>query len=157
LETLALCGNVISWDDTSAVLTLLSSLVAHPSLRELNLEKNEFGYADGERDEYLHSAGATLFALVAANAPALTKLDLTCCSLMDKGLRLMFDALPHNTHLRTLFVAGNHFSEVFARDVVLPAVQSNTSLLELEAHPGGSLLDSALQAEDIVNRRRAAP
>jgi hypothetical protein len=40
-------------------------------------------------------------------------------------------ALPHNHHLRKLDLSYNHMSEAFAREQLLPAARSNTSLREL--------------------------
>jgi hypothetical protein len=134
------------WVDLSAVMTLLTSLVAHPSLQSLNL-------CDGVAPEHAACAGAALFALVAANVPALTELHVRHCGLGDVGLRPLMDALPRNTHLRTLDISFNRMSEAFARDVLLPAVRANTSLTELEteeAHAG------AVEAEAIASHRRRA-
>jgi hypothetical protein len=77
-------------------------------------------------------AGAALCALVAANAPALHELDVSFCLLGDAGLRPLFDALPANTHLRTLDCRANKLSNVFVRDSLLPAVRANSSLRELK-------------------------
>ncbi len=78
------------------------------------------------------AAGAALGALVAANAPALTELDVSWCHLGDDGLRPLFEALPQNTHLRMLKCEGNGSSREFGRDVALPAVRANASLRQLE-------------------------
>jgi hypothetical protein len=77
------------------------------------------------------AAGASLGALVAANAPTLHELALAGWSLGDAGMRPLVLALPHNTHLRTLDMSSNDISAAFARDVLLPAVRSNTSLRSL--------------------------
>jgi hypothetical protein len=53
-------------DDAVAAATVLDSMVAHPSLRMLSFTMNIFD----DKDETA-CAGAALFALVAANAPAL--------------------------------------------------------------------------------------
>jgi hypothetical protein len=42
-------------------------------------------------------------------------------------------ALPRNTHLRVLHCSVNRMSAAFARDVLLPAVRANGSLLQLVA------------------------
>jgi hypothetical protein len=134
------------WRDLSATKTLLSSLVAHPSLRELDLSGDDFARW------HAACAGAALFALVAANTPALTELDVSWSYLSDARLRPLFDALPRNTHLRTLYCGGGLMSEAFARVVLLPAVRANTSLTHLwtgKRHAG------AAEAEAIVLRRAA--
>jgi hypothetical protein len=126
LQQLELVG-VGLWDDVVAALTLLSALVAHPSLRDLSLDINKVA------PEHAACAGTALFALVASNVPALQRLYVSHCGLGDAGLRTLMDALPRNTHLRTLWIDDNGMSEAFARDVLLPAVRANTSLTKLSA------------------------
>jgi hypothetical protein len=114
------------WCDADAATILLTSLVAHPTLRKLDVSLNNAA-------EHGACAGTALFALVAANAPALTELDVSYCHLGDEGLRPLFEALPRNRHLRTLTCHNNDMSEAFAHDVLLPAMRANTSLTTLEA------------------------
>jgi hypothetical protein len=150
LQSLTL-SQVRLWDHTAAATTVLSSLVAHPSLRELDLSMNMM-----LDPQHAACVGAALFALVAANAPTLTQLDMSNCHLGDVGLRPLFDALPRNTHLHTLNCGGNGMSEAFARDVLLPAVRANTSLTELvTAVRGDPVWDGKQEAEAIVTRRAA--
>jgi hypothetical protein len=139
--------NVGLWRDADAAAALLSALTGHGSLRELRLVSNHVG-AEQEA-----AAGAALGALVAANAPALTELEVSICGLGDAGLGALFDALPTNTHLRALDVSHNSMSAAFARDVLLPAVRASTSLRTLGAwsygmHPG------AVEATALVAARR---
>jgi hypothetical protein len=134
---------------------LLDALTAHASLRVLILSSNPVNAA--------HQAdmGAALGALVAANAPALHTLNVSCGSLGDVGLRPLCDALPQNTHLRELAIFSNSITEVLARDVLLPAVRANTSLRKLdarlpfhgEAHAANVFLQ---QAEELVAARADA-
>jgi hypothetical protein len=135
------------WDDTDAAATLLGALTAHPSLRTLSLSLNTLGNADRA------AAGAALGALLAANAPALTELDVGLCRLGDPGMAPLFEALPRNTHLRTLKCTYNYVTVAFARNVLLPAERANTSLRALETAEACS---SVREAEDIVNSRTAA-
>jgi hypothetical protein len=98
------------WANAAAASTLLGALTAHPSLRELSLSNNI----------NMHPAtnavvGAALGALLAANAPTLAELDIGYCGLGDAGMAPLFEALPRNTHLRTLCVAHTGMSEAFAR------------------------------------------
>jgi Ran GTPase-activating protein (RanGAP) involved in mRNA processing and transport len=79
-------------------------------------------------------AGTSLGALVAANAPALTMLNVSSCALGDEGLGPLVDALAANTHLQTLNCSGNGMSKAFAFDRLLPAVRANTSLRSLTLH-----------------------
>jgi hypothetical protein len=125
LTSFSMCADV--WRDADAATALLGALTGHSSLRTLMMTKNRVLEASAA------AAGAALGALVAANAPALIELDVSVSFLGDAGLRPLFEALPHNTNLRTLNVAGSDMSEAFARDVLLPAVRTNTSLRKLEA------------------------
>jgi hypothetical protein len=144
--TLAYAG---VFHDAAAAATLLGALTGHVNVQTLGLRGNRV--AD---DADQAAVGALVGALVAANAPALTQLELAFCDLGDDGLRALFEALPHNTHLRELDCSHNGSSEAFARDVLLPAVRANTSLRKLEARSQFSV--SATEAERIVSRRAAA-
>jgi hypothetical protein len=115
------------WHDPVAAALLLGALVAHPSLRELDVSCNN---ADTTALQAI--AGAVLATLVAANAPALRTLDISLCSLGDAGLGLLVDMLPQNNNLHTLKCAGNEITEVFMRNRLLPAVQANASLRKLK-------------------------
>jgi hypothetical protein len=135
--------NACVFDNTAAGAELLRALTGHASLRVLRLCYNLIPAAAQA------AAGASLGALVAANAPALTQLDVWWCDLGDDGLRALFEALPRNAHLRTLNCYGNFMSQAFAADVLLPAVRANTSLRTLVA-------DSTAEAEAVVASRAAA-
>ena len=105
-----------------AVAALLGSLVAHRSLRKLVL----FGtplVAD--------AAGPALAALIAADAPALTELNISGCGLGEAGLGAFCDALPHNRHLCQLDLRNNAVPAGFMHARMLPAVRANTSLRTL--------------------------
>jgi hypothetical protein len=142
LTSLAL-ENVSVFDNPAAGAALLGALTGHASLRVLFLQDNFVAR---------HQAtGASLGALVAANAPALTELDVSYCQLGDAGLRPLFEALPHNTHLRTLGCLGNDMSEACARDVLLPAVRANTGLRDV--HTVG--VGAAAAAADIARELRS--
>jgi hypothetical protein len=143
-------NNISLWHDVAAATTLLASFIAHPCLRELDLQGNPVGAA------HEASAGVALAALVAANAPALQMLNVSGWQLGDVGLRPLFDALPHNSHLRILNCMGNNMSsEALARDVLLPAVRANTSLKHLWVlHPAPEW-DSMREMADILARRAA--
>jgi hypothetical protein len=146
LQHLALC-RVRLWDDLAAAVTLLSSLSAHPSLRELTLAHNIVAPA------HAACSGAALFALVASNAPALQTLNVHAWRLGDAGLRPLFEALPHNTHLRMLGCSRNDMSEACARDVLVPAVRANASLMALWVE---QQWEGVQEAKDFVARRTAA-
>jgi hypothetical protein len=112
------------WQDAAAGAAVVHALTGHGSLRMLGLRGND-ALAVGA------AASGALGALIAANAAALTELDVLQNHLGDAGLGPLFEALPANTHLRTLNVATNDMSPEFARDVLLPAARANTSLRQL--------------------------
>jgi hypothetical protein len=132
------------WRDMAAATTLLGALTAHPRLRALILRNNTEQEADRP------AVGAALGALLAANAPALTELYVARCNLGDAGMAPLFEALPANTHLRTLKCGANDTTEAFAADVLLPAVRANASLRVLAT---GREWAGERDAEDVVNGR----
>jgi hypothetical protein len=148
LTTLALCETRL-WSDHDAAAALLGALLGHTSLRQLGVTCN--GRPSDE--DRLH-AGALLGALVAANSPALKALSVSGCYLSDTGLRPLFEALPGNSHLRTLDCSINRISAAFAADVLLPAVRANTSLRTLITHADyEQQSDAAREAMALVARR----
>jgi hypothetical protein len=115
------------WWDIDAATTLLGALTSHASLRTLHLDDFLVMHEDAA---HAAAAGAALNALIAANAPALQKLSIPC--IRNRAvLGPLLEALPANTHLRTLNIAWNYMGAAFARDVLLPAVRANTSLRKL--------------------------
>jgi hypothetical protein len=122
-------------DDPDAATELLGALTDHASLRVLHFSSSGAEAAFQEAPQAAHQAavGASLGALIAVNAPALTELSVCDCSLGDDGLRPLVEALPANTHLRALKCHGNDMSDAFAADVLLPAVRANESLRTMGA------------------------
>jgi hypothetical protein len=115
------------WHDPAAAALLLGALTAHPSLRVISLHSNEGGM-------HVDAAVAdALGALVAANTPALKQLDLDECEFTDTVLRPLFEALPANTHLHELDCMHNDVSAAFMRNVLLPALRANTTLIGFSA------------------------
>ena len=104
------------------VTALLDSLAGHCSLRSLSLD---WSYFDSQ------AAAAALAALLVADAPALTELCVFDCHWGEGGLAELCDALPRNSHLRTLNMNGDPVSASFIRDLLLPAVRANTGLRTL--------------------------
>ena len=139
------------WDDAHVAATVMRALTGHPSLQEVDLSWND------PPDEL--TAGAALGALLAANAPALQTLDVSCSSLGDVGLGGLCDALPRNTHLRELKLNKTGMSAEFLRSTFLPAVHANTSLRQLDASRywslefGGQPPPELLEAEALVTAR----
>ena len=104
------------WDDVRAGVALLGALMEHPTPRNLDLSGNTVGDdADGR------VAGDALAALVEANSPALTHLEVTFSDLQDATLASLIAALRFNTHLHRLNIHGNKPSPAFARNVLEPA------------------------------------
>lgn len=98
--------------------------------------------------------GAALFALVAANSA------LETLRLYENGRDVpssatacgpLFAAVADNTRLRSL-TCYFYMDEQCARDVVLPAIRKNTSLLELSY--SDSRIPSLAMAREIVEGRR---
>jgi hypothetical protein len=142
------------WRDPGAAAVLLSALTGHASLQTLLIADNPIQKEDRA------AAGAVLGALVAVNAPALTELDVSWCFLGDAGLGLLFNALPANTHLRTLRCRYNTPMYAFVRDVLLPAVRANGSLRQLrctrELHNSSDAAEHALAEAVALVAQRAA-
>ena len=139
------------WRDGAAAAAVLRALTGHPTLDEISL------IANPPHDPV--AAGAALGALVAANTPALRLLRVGCSLLGDAGLAPLCDALPHNTHLRSLRCSNNGMSAEFARDRFVPAVRANTSLRMLDAselwdnQEDGVAPPEVVAAEVLVGRR----
>ena len=112
------------WRTPALAARLLDSVTRHPTLHTL-------GIVD-DASNVPAAAGAALAGIVAANAPTLTALDVSGCSMGDAGLAPLLEALASNSHLRGLDIRENEMSAAFARDHMLPAVRANTSLRELK-------------------------
>jgi hypothetical protein len=146
------------WQDAAAAALLLGALTAHRSVRTL-----ELGGKVLVGDQAPAALAAALGALVAADAPALQELNVSQSGLGDAGLGPLVDALPLNTHLRTLNL-GSGCTEAFIRDRLLPAVRANTSLRhlaavrhEFEANDDGQDRHAfAREAQALVNARAGA-
>jgi hypothetical protein len=132
---------------TATWVSLLGTLVAHPTLRELHLERMTTRPAAAE----------ALGALVRADAPALRTLRVgTFEELTDAAARPLFKALASNTHLEVLECTGpgSSLSAGFVRKEVLPAVTASTGLRELRLASGQEL--PALREVEAVVAARAS-
>jgi hypothetical protein len=126
------------WSVLPAAHALLEAATSHPSLQKLDLSDLDCTAGGDDSSAAAAAAFAALGALVAANAPALQELRVNGCNLSEPGMHALLAALPGNTHLRLLDCADNNTEADFADDVLLPAVQANTSLRRLQAdalHP----------------------
>jgi hypothetical protein len=110
------------FSNDAAAAALLGALTAHPGLQKLDISAN---LNAGGATPVLPAAGAALAALVAANAPALHELNLEYCALGDATLGPLVDALPVNTHLRSLECRHTRLSEAFVRDRLRPALRGS--------------------------------
>jgi hypothetical protein len=140
----------VIWHQVDAVITLLHAVTGHSSVRELIVD-------DGRSIGHAAAAlGAALGALVAADAPALRMLALG--RLRNAALRPLLDALPRNTHLRTLTFCGAYMIDQLVRDTLLPAVRANSSLRELRITEFTEYATATLarDAELLVALRAAA-
>jgi Ran GTPase-activating protein (RanGAP) involved in mRNA processing and transport len=132
------------WSDPAAAELLLHAATAHPSLRKLELHSNRVNAST-------QAIGRALGALVAANAPALEYVNLADCQLGEVGLGPLVEALPANTHLKTLRCYYNGVSAAFARERLLPAARANTSLRALVLiNDGEDWLDDDQEPEAVV-------
>lgn len=158
-------------NDTPALATLLPALVAHLTLAVLTIRDNpipSYHLSDADVEAKQDAAGVLLAALLLANAPALTSLDVSFCNLGAAGMTRLASALPGNTHLRALYCANNigtniryenfdlpcfGYDNVYATEsaIMLPAVLANTSLRSLD-----SLSSWACEVEQLLRSRAAA-
>jgi hypothetical protein len=134
-----------------AGVALLGALSGHASVRTLNLSRNSVPATAAAAA----AVGAALSVLIAANAPALTQLDVSYCNLGDDGLRPLFEALPRNTHLRVLRCRNNGASDAFMRHTALPAARACTSLHSLKDDVFGTLMFTRDAAGAVLHEARA--
>jgi hypothetical protein len=127
LEQLSLC-NVHLWHSYADASALLAALTNHPTLEFLNVAVNAPPDAIAKQ-----AAGASLAKLLAATG-RISTLVIRDCRLGDTAMRSVFEALALNTCLRSFYCANNDISRECARDHILPAVQANTSLTELQCY-----------------------
>jgi uncharacterized protein YjbI with pentapeptide repeats len=141
--------NVGLWRDAAAGAALLRACGSHASLMRVDLSHN---HVPIEQREF---AGAALAALLAANAPALEEVRVTECWLGDPGLAPLVEALPQNTHVRTLHCEDNRMTDAFGRAQLLPAVRANRGLRRLVVASQHDQVQSTREAEALVSARAA--
>ena len=152
LTSLTLCGSGVV-GNARACEALLRGARGHVSLRILRLCTSDAAYLD-VRPPAADAAilGNALGALLAANAPALTRLDVSDCRLGDAALTALFDGLRANTHLQHLDVSGNDASRAATRNALLRAVRACGSRRTLCAARGDASPVEA-HAEGLVMQR----
>jgi hypothetical protein len=124
LTTLGLLFS-LSWHHpttAAATLHLLAAVTAHPTLHTLDL------HTATVPAQFAAAAGGALGALISANAPALTALDVSGWRLGNEGMRPLAAALSANTHLRSLDVRSNAVSAAFIEQQLRPAVEAHPLL-----------------------------
>ena len=115
-----------------SVYSLLGAFRDHASLQKLTASFRAMRVLQRMHTGYdARSMGAALGAVIVADAPALTCLDVSCCHLGDEGLIPLLSALRSNTHLRELVVAENDMSSGFARTQLVEAIHANAGLRQL--------------------------
>ena len=126
------------FDDIDAGLALLAAVTGHVSIRRLHLTDNVFD--DGDNGDAISGA---LAALLAANAPSLTDLDLDGTVRSERAAAPLLNALRANTHLRGLNLSLNMFGAAFVDGELLSALRENASL-------------ECLHLDDFETEQRAA-
>lgn len=127
-------SNAGVWHLPEVGVPLLRALTSHATLRSFAtgncwLARNHTAVTD--------AVCTALGELVAVDAPSLEQLTFSHTSL-GAGLRPLLRALPRNTHLRELDITANSIGAGFSLTVLLPAVQSNSSLRKVEVDMPGS-------------------
>lgn len=160
LTALGLRRGVGLWSAPPAATTaLLDAITRHPTLCILDLS-----YDSAEHHQA--AAGAAIAALLAANAPALTSLDLSGCYLGEIGMELICDALQRNTHLRELkLYSKNLISKRFARERLIPAADAAkwelkdplNIWMDLRSNDGRSVPTAEEAAGDAADNEHVEP
>ena len=138
------------WADPAGAGMVLAALAVRTTPFELCLKLNHVGETQAQR----FTTGTQLTQLITRGR--LEALQLSYCNFGEAGLAPIFAALSLATRLESLKLLDEVMSGEFARDVVLPAVRANNSLLELIFYEGedeGELLPELIEAQNIVNAR----
>jgi hypothetical protein len=136
------------WDSVPAATALLGALTGHASIAALHLSGNRHAVNNA-------AAGVLITALISANAPALTHLDVSDCGLTDASMQPILLAAARSTRLRSLHADENYlFNAAFAHDTLMPALCESGSLRTLQI--GGHRVEHAREVEEMAARRRSA-
>jgi hypothetical protein len=149
LHNIMLCECEL-WADPAGAGMVLAALAVRTTPFELCLKLNHVGETQAQR----FTTGTQLTQLITRGR--LEALQLSYCNFGEAGLAPIFAALSLATRLESLKLLDEVMSGEFARDVVLPAVRANNSLLELIFYEGedeGELLPELIEAQNIVNAR----
>ena len=136
------CVNL--WATTAHATQLLSSLEGHPTLTFLNIYNCHPPTPLAQL-----SAGASLAALISADS-ALTTLVVESCGLGVGGCFQIFQALRSCRKLRHLHCMDVGIDAECAREHILPAVQANTSLVELVFYKAATEAELRIPALDAA-------
>lgn len=136
-------------------IAVCAALEGHPSVTSLTFDEV---YWDVDGMEHFRMLDVSLDALLRANAPALTTLDVRVTTQeLGTSLPRMFGALPHNTHLRTLRLRELDSDAAHLRNTMLPGVRGNTSLRELQLscqdEPATDARYAIAEAKQLVEAR----
>jgi hypothetical protein len=141
LTSLSLYGRWVWWPEGCGV-ALVRALRNHSLLQHIGLSGRIYSTA-AEKQQI----GTALSELLAADCPALTSLDISCCDLEDAGMTPVVAALSRNSHIRKLNILRNRTSSQL-EDAMLGAVKDCKSLRELDCDNlawGGAAIRYVLQ------------
>jgi hypothetical protein len=160
LTALTLSGVLDFWRGGEVAAALIDALTGHASLHTLDVSRSGLTRAAEEllpellagappaADADAAPVAAALGALLAADAPALTALDVSGSELGGAALRPLFAALrSENRHLRALSLRGCKLDAAFMRDVALPTVRANACLRRVDISSPALPPDDASVAE----------
>jgi hypothetical protein len=160
LTALTLSGVLDFWRGGGVAAALLDALTGHATLRTIDVSRSGLTRAAEEllpallagappaADADAAPVAAALGALLAADAPALTELDVSGSELGGGALRPLFAALrSENRHLRALSLRGCRLDAAFMRDVALPTVRANACLRRVDVSSPALPPDDASVAE----------
>ena len=105
------------------MMLLLEAVTNHPSVQDLHLDSNRL--AEHAADAAI---GAAFAALVAADAPSLTELNVSHSWLDERVLGPLCDSLPQNTHLRVLDFRGSRLDDHSFVATRLVPLRANTEM-----------------------------
>jgi hypothetical protein len=123
LRALSLIGFAPACWREPGMHAVLAALCGHPTLHTLTVSAQSIPLDVLPTDEEQALAAAHIAALIAANAPALTSLDMSFNRLTDAAAAPLIAAVRRNSHLRMLdHAVGNEFSGDVSAQLTLPVL-----------------------------------